>query len=282
MIVGTIILFTLGLNLGIHFRSGSTIDILADRTLTETELMDEFESIGMTPDDLTLAGDNNERGRAAFIGGLSQEETILIQNHFNEVYGNTPTIDTVTPIVGNELAKNAIIAVLIASLGIVIYVSFRFEYLYGISAIIALLHDALFILIVFSILQIEVNIPFIAAILTVIGYSINDTIVTFDRIRENLTFEKKIRGFEDLARVVNNSLIQTLTRSINTALTVLFAAVALFLFGGESIRSFSLAIVIGLLAGTYSSMFIAAQLWLVLKTRQLKKKKHRPVKQTEG
>lgn len=281
-IVGTILLFTLGLNLGIDFRSGSTIDILADHSLTESELVDEFESIGLKPDEVTLAGDNNERGRVELIGSLTQEEVLTIQNHFEDAYGNKPTINTVTPLVGKELAKNGVIAVLLASLGIVIYISFRFQYLYGIAAIIALLFDAWFVLIVFSILQIEVNIPFIAAVLTVVGYSINDKIVTFDRIRENLKFEKKVKGFDDLARVVNESLKQTLTRTINTVLTVLFAAVALFLFGGESIRSFSFAIVIGLLAGTYSSMFIAAQLWLIFKTKQLEKQKKRPVQQTEG
>ncbi|SDY47762.1 preprotein translocase subunit SecF/SecD/SecF fusion protein [Evansella caseinilytica] len=282
LIVGVILLVTLGLNLGIDFRSGTTIDILSDGAVTADEIAAEFEAIGLEPDDITIAGNNNEIGRVKFIGVLSQQETFEVQQHFESVYGDAPTVSTVTPIVGEELARNAIISVLIAAVGIIIYVTIRFEFLYGISAIVALFHDALFILTFFSIIQMEVNIPFIAAVLTIIGYSINDTIVTFDRIRENLALEKRVKKFEDLAKVVNKSLIQTLARSINTVLTVLFAAGALFVFGGEAIRTFSLALVVGLIAGTYSSLFIAAQLWLLLKAKQLKKKRHRQVEQKEA
>lgn len=281
ILVGIILLMTVGLNLGIDFRSGTTIDILADEPVTESEVMAEFESIGYIPDDLTLAGDTNEIGRAQFIGDLDQQETLEIQAHFMDIYGNEPTVSTVTPIVGEELAQNAIISVLIASFGIILYVTFRFELLYGISAIVALFHDALLILIVFSILQMEVNIPFIAAVLTIVGYSINDTIVTFDRIRENMSYEKNIKRMEDVARVVNKSLVQTLARSINTVLTVVFAAGALLIFGGEGLRTFSLALVVGLLAGTYSSLFIAAQVFLELKTRQLKKREEKRIKELQ-
>ncbi|WP_084405620.1 protein translocase subunit SecF [Alteribacter aurantiacus] len=271
--LGIILLSTIGLNLGIDFSSGTTIDVLADETVTEQEVIDEFVSIGLTPDDVILAGDNNDVGRASFIGVLGQQDVLEAQRHFEDVYGNTPTVSSVTPIVGEELARNALISVLIATVGIIIYVSIRFEFWYGVAAIIALFHDALFILAFFSIIQMEINIPFIAAVLTIIGYSINDTIVTFDRIRENMKLEKRVKDFEDVARVVNKSLVQTLARSINTVLTVVFAAGALLIFGGEGIRTFSLALVVGLVAGTYSSLFIAAQLWLVFKSRQLKRAK---------
>lgn len=281
ILVGIMLLMTVGLNLGIDFRSGTTIDILADEPVTEEEVMSEFEAIGYIPDDLTLAGDASEIGRAQFIGDLGQAETLEIQGHFMEVYGNEPTVSTVTPIVGEELAQNAIISVLIAAFGIILYVTFRFELLYGISAIVALFHDALLIIIFFSILQMEVNIPFIAAVLTIVGYSINDTIVTFDRIRENMSYEKHIKGFEDVARVVNKSLIQTLARSINTVLTVVFAAGALLIFGGEGLRTFSLALVVGLVAGTYSSLFIAAQVFLELKTRQIKKLEEKRIRELQ-
>ena len=282
LILGIILLSTVGLNLGIDFRSGTTIDILSDDPVTAEAISEEFQTLGLEPDEITLAGDQSEIGRAAFIGGLTQQETLQAQSHFEEVYGNTPTVSTVTPMVGEELARNALISVLIASVGIIIYVTFRFEFLYGISAIIALFHDALFILTIFSIMQLEVNIPFIAAVLTIIGYSINDTIVTFDRIRENMSYEKRIKTFDDLARVVNKSLVQTLARSINTVITVVFAAAALFIFGGESIRTFAFALVLGLIAGTYSSLFIAAQLWMVLKWKQLQKQKRRIVEQPEA
>ncbi|MGJ9382913.1 protein translocase subunit SecF [Salipaludibacillus sp. CF4.18] len=272
---GIILLATLGLNLGIDFRAGTTMDVLANETITTEEIQSHFEDAGYEPEDIRLAGEDSTTARAKFVGGLTQEETLELQGHFEDIYGNTPSISTVTPMVGEELARNAIISVLIASLGIIIYITIRFQFLYGISAIIALFHDALFILVVFSITQMEVNIPFIAAVLTIVGYSINDTIVTFDRIRENMSLEKRVKDFDDLARIVNKSLIQTLARSINTVLTVVFAAVALFVLGGEGLRTFSFALVVGLVAGTYSSLYIAAQIWLVLKSKQLKKQKQK-------
>jgi SecD/SecF fusion protein len=159
-----------------------------------------------------------------------------------------------------------------ASIGIIIYTAFRFEWKMGIAAIVSLLYDAFFMVAVFSVFRLEVDITFIAAILTIVGYSINDTIVTFDRIRENMKRSKKIETEEELARIVNKSLRQTLGRSVNTVLTVVFVVVALLVFGAESIQNFSLALLIGLISGTYSSIFIAAQLWFVLKKRELKKR----------
>ena len=284
MLAGVILLSTLGLNLGIDFSAGTTIDVLAEEPVTEEEIAEEFAEIGHEPDDITIAGDDDEIGRAQFIGDQDQQETLEIQNHFEDVYGNTPTVSTVSPVVGEELAQNAVISVLIASLGIVLYLAVRFEFIYGISAVIALFHDALFILVVFSIVQFEVNIPFVAAVLTVVGYSINDTIVTFDRIRENLDREEKEGQVEveDVPRIVNNSLIQTLARSINIVLTVLLAAGTLFVLGGEALRSFSFAIVVGLVAGTLSSLFIAAQLFLEFKIRQLKKRREKEEEEAEG
>lgn len=273
VIIGAILLSTIGLNLGIDFESGSKVELLSESPLTAEQVNSEFANIGLTPDNVLLAGDRNEMAYATFIGVLSQEESVKVQRHFSDAFGSEPNISTVSPTVGKELAKNAFYSVIFASIGIVIYVTIRFEILYGIAAVVALLHDAFLILTVFSITQMEVNLPFIAAVLTIVGYSINDTIVTFDRIRENLSYEKKVKGFDDLARVVNKSLVQTLSRSINTVLTVVFAAAALLIFGGEAIRTFSFALLVGLVAGTYSSLFIAAQLWLVWKSKSLNKKR---------
>jgi preprotein translocase subunit SecF len=274
--LGIILLSTVGLNLGIDFESGSKVELLSESTLTAEQVNSEFATIGLTPDNVLLAGDRSEMAYATFIGVLSQEESLNVQRHFSTAFGSEPNISTVTPTIGKELARNAFYSVIFASIGIVIYVTIRFEILYGIAAVVALLHDAFLILTVFSITQMEVNLPFIAAVLTIVGYSINDTIVTFDRIRENLSYEKKIKGFDDLARIVNKSLIQTLARSINTVLTVVFAAAALLIFGGEAIRTFSFALLVGLVAGTYSSLFIAAQLWLIWKTKSLQKKRLKP------
>ncbi|WP_227937820.1 protein translocase subunit SecF [Alkalihalobacillus deserti] len=283
-LLGVILLLTLGLNLGIDFESGSRVDLLAQDTLTADEVYEDFAQIGegYTPDDIQLAGDNNELASVGFIGVLTAAEIVEIQSYYGEKYGAEPSISTVEPIIGQELARNALFAVLIASIGIIIYVTIRFEFLYGLAAIVALLHDAFFIIVVFSLLQIEVNVPFIAAVLTIVGYSINDTIVTFDRIRENMKLAKRVKDFSDLASIVNKSLVQTLGRSINTVLTVVFAAAAIFIFGGEAIRSFAFALLVGLVAGTYSSMFLASQLWLIWKAKQFKKNKLNAKQQPEG
>ncbi|MFK3938519.1 protein translocase subunit SecF [Alkalihalobacillus sp. NPDC078783] len=282
VIAGIISLFTLGLNLGVDFESGSNITIDTNETLTNEQIQEDFATIKeeYSPN-ITLAGENNEIATARFIDVLNNDQVAEVRAYFIEKYDAEPTVSTVSPQVGKELAQNAIYAVLIASLGIVIYLAFRYEFLYGVAAIAALLYDAFFIIALFSFLQVEVNVPFIAAVLTVVGYSINDTIVTFDRIRENVKKAKVIEGFEDLAKIVNKSLIQTISRSINTVLTVVFAALSLLIFGGDAIFSFSLALVIGLVAGTYSSMFLAAQLWLVMKARYIKKQKLKPAEPKE-
>lgn len=276
IVLGGLAIAIFGLNLGIDFSSGSRVDLQSDSKLTTEEVSDEFDGLGYKPESVTLAG-GGDIAVAAFKDELGKEEVAEIKNHFTELYGAEPSISTVSPDVAVDLAKNAFIAVAIASIGIIVYVALRFEWLQGLAAVVALFHDAFFIIAVFSILQIEVNITFIAAVLTIVGYSINDTIVTFDRIRENMKFEKKVKTFEDVARVVNKSLVQTLARSINTVLTVVFAAAALTAFGGEAIRPFAIALLIGLVAGTYSSLFIASQLWAVWKGKQLKKKKFAPV-----
>ncbi|WP_090398518.1 protein translocase subunit SecF [Natribacillus halophilus] len=284
VLAGAILLSTFGLNLGIDFSSGTRVDFMADEPLTEEEIENEFAEIGLAPDDITLAGDDNEQASAQFIGALEQEEVTDLQVHFDEVFGFEPNVSTVSPQIGRELAINSLIATGLASLGIVIYVAIRFEFLYGLAAITALLYDAFFVISVFSLLQLEINIPFIAAVLTVIGYSINDTIVTFDRIRENVSKEEEerdIENFEQLAGIVNKSLLQTLTRSLNTVLTVLFAAVAIWLLGSEAITSFAFAIVLGLIAGTYSSLFFAAQLWLVWKNKAIKRQQNKPAPEAE-
>ncbi|GAF22824.1 export membrane protein SecF [Bacillus sp. JCM 19047] len=284
MSLALFLLVTMGLNLGVDFESGSNVEIQTNETLTEEQILADFEAIEIDNSyvpNVTLGGDQSQNATARFVDEFSQQEIAVIQSYFNETYGSSPNISTVSPLVGEELARNAIISVLIASVGIVLYIAVRFQFLYGVSAIIGLLHDAFIVIALFSLLQVEINVPFIAAILTVVGYSINDTIVTFDRMRENVNKEKDIESFQQLAQIVNKSLLQVVTRSINTVLTVMFAAVALFLFGGEAIRSFALALVIGLAAGTYSSMFLCAQMWLVWEWKRLVRLKNKPKKVEE-
>ncbi len=276
VIVGIAVLVIFRLNLGIDFVAGTRLEVLADHPITQEEFTDELTKLNLEAKEVLISGDNKEIGVARFADELSKDEVSKVKAHFHELYDTEPSISTVSPTVGKELALNAFKAALVAMLGIVIYVAFRFEWLMGLAAIVALIHDAFFMIVIFSVTRLEVDVTFIAAVLTIIGYSINDTIVTFDRIRELLKKKKRIKTYEDLAGIVNSGLRQTLGRSINTVITVIFTSVALLLLGGQAITNFSFALTIGLVAGMYSSIFIAAQLWLVWKTKQITKK--RPVK----
>lgn len=266
---GIVILFIFKLNLGIDFTSGTRADITTDGNATVEQVESELETLGIPPENLTMSGEDTIVAR--YGTDLSQEDVTGMQSHFNELYGSDPMISTVSPVIGQELVQNAIIALIIASIGIIIYASIRFEWRMAVPAVLALLHDVFIILAVFSIFRIEVDITIIAAVLTVVGYSINDTIVTMDRIRENNRKIKVIRSEEEINVIINRSLRQTATRSINTMLTVLIVVVFLVLFGSTSIFNFSLALLIGLVSGVYSSFFIAIQLWGVLKRRQFRK-----------
>lgn len=260
------------LNLGIDFSSGTRVEILADEQLSKEQVQEVLEEVGHPSDDIVISGDTQNIAVVRYTEDFTQEQINQLKTDITDIYGNEPGVSAVSPTVGKELARNALYALAIAALGIIIYASIRFEWRMGVAAIISLIHDAFFMVAFFSILRLEVDITFIAAVLTIVGYSINDTIVTFDRIRENMGRSGVIETEEQLAEVVNKSLRQTLGRSVNTVLTVVFVVVALIFFGAVSIQNFSIALLIGLIAGTYSSVFIAAQLWYDMKRKQLVKK----------
>ena len=179
-------------------------------------------------------------------------------------------IENVGAVIGKELTREAFLALAIAALGMVLYITLRFEFKFALAAIIALLHDAFIMVAIFSIFMIEINSTFIAAILTIIGYSINDTIVIFDRIRENL----KTRRKKSVPEVVNDSINESLVRCINTSLTTFVVLVCLFIafnffIGGMDLKAFALALMVGVIAGTYSSIFIASPLWLLFRKERI-------------
>ena len=276
VIIGIISVAVFRLNLGIDFTSGTRIEIPANHTVTQAEIQREMKSLDIKTDDVVITGKSNDTGVVRVVGVLNKKEIANLKDHFKDKYGSEPNVSTVSPTVGKELAKNAMMAIVIASIGIIIYVTIRFEFYMALAAVLALLHDAFFIVTVFSLTRLEVDLTFIAAVLTIVGYSINDTIVTFDRIRENMQ-KFKSKTFDDLAFIVNLSLRETFTRSMNTVLTVVIAVVALLVFGSESIQNFSIALLVGLILGAYSSVFIAAQLWLVWKGKQLKREEQKEV-----
>jgi len=272
-VLGIIFLAIFRLNLSIDFSKGSRLQIMAKQPLTEQQIKSDLQTLHLTPEDIVLGGSKNQVGVVRFKDDFSKQKEEQVKSYFDNKYGNhTTSLSKVSPTVGKELAKNAIISLIIAAIGIIIYVSIRFEWRMGLAAIVSLLHDAFLIVAFFSITRLEVDLTFIAAVLTIVGYSINDTIVTFDRIRDNMKSKGRLKTTEDIANIVNAGIRQTLTRSINTVLTVVITAVALLIFGSESIRNFSIALLVGLIMGCYSSIFIAAQLWFDLKNKELKKK----------
>ncbi|ABY45417.1 MULTISPECIES: protein translocase subunit SecDF [Bacillus] len=275
VIAGAIILPIFKMNLGIDFASGTRIDLQSKQATTVSNIHKDLKelNIDVKEEDIVPTGDDNKGFAVRTLGVLSKDEIAKTKTFFNDKYGTEPNVSTVSPTIGKEIARNAFIAVLIASLVIILYVSIRFRFTYALSAVIALLHDAFVMIVMFSLFQIEVDLTFIAAILTIIGYSINDSIVTFDRNRELYKQKKRVRDIKDLEEIVNSSIRQTIGRSINTVLTVLFPVIALLIFGSESLRNFSLALLIGLVVGTYSSIFVASQIWLMLENRRLKRGK---------
>ncbi|MGZ9849247.1 protein translocase subunit SecDF [Macrococcus psychrotolerans] len=271
IIIGSIIVMMMGLNLGIDFKSGSRVDIKSEQVLKEDGLKKELETLKMPSENVVVNAENPKMASVQYKDPLTKEQINDLKSTFSKKYGHEPNVNTVSSEIGKELAKNAIKSVIIASIGIIIYVTFRFEWRMGLTSVLSLLHDAFLIIAFFTIFRLEVDVTFIAAVLTIIGYSINDTIVTFDRVRENLHKIKVITTPEQIDHIVNSSIRQTMTRSINTVLTVLIVVIALMLLGATSIFNFSVALLVGLISGVFSSVFIAVPLWGMLKKQQLKK-----------
>ncbi|UOF88593.1 protein translocase subunit SecF [Fodinisporobacter ferrooxydans] len=273
-VAGIIVMLLFGLNLGTDFVAGTRVQVDLNQTFQESQVLNIFKGLGykVSANDITTAGTDQHTAVIRLRETISTDQENKIDDALKKQFPHEKgtQVDTVSPIVAKELSKNAFYAVLFASVGIVIYVAIRFEYRFGVSGIIALLHDAFIVISVFALLRLEVDIPFIAAVLTIVGYSINDTIVIFDRIRENLK-NQKVKTLSELETLVNHSLWQTMTRSINTVLTVIFADAMLFFFGGTSIHNFTFALLVGLISGAYSSIFIASPIWVVWRSRSLKK-----------
>ncbi|MGC5328805.1 protein translocase subunit SecD [Brevibacillus sp. SYSU BS000544] len=272
-IAGVISMLLFNLNYGVDFKAGTNLDLSMGKQVASAEIESVIAKSGLHPASVTVGGENNDRVSIRFEEVLNADRheadqliKALKAEYGDQVSGEENTVD---PAIAQELGLKAIYAVAIASIGIIILVSIRFEWRFALAAIIALLHDVFMVVSIFSIGRLEVNLPFVAAVLTIIGYSINDTIVIFDRIRENVRYHKP-KTYKQLANLVNNSIAQTLTRSINTGLTVLVSSLILYVLGSDSIQMFSLAMTLGLVFGMYSSIFIASQIWLIMKKNSLK------------
>lgn len=271
IIPGIFCMFTKGFNFGIDFTGGTIIEMEFEQDVTLPQVRDVLRDYNLDNATIQLSGDasNVESSKDVMIRtmDLEENERKAVMSSLKEKIGDYTVLreEKVGATIGGELITDAIMATVISWILIILYVSYRFEWRFGVSAILTLIHDVLIVLAVFSFTQKQVDSSFVAAILTIIGYSINDTIVIFDRIRENQRLHFKRGG--DLNELANRSIYQTLTRSLYTVFTVLFTTFALYFFGGDTTKDFSFALLIGFFSGSYSSIFIASPLWVLLKNK---------------
>ncbi len=284
IIILTLLMFLIrGLNFGIDFTGGTIIHLEVGQDFETEEIRNVLAGYGLEDSVIQDAGGDGEDSEVVIRTVSLDDATINdVVTDMQEEFSAMPDdpilrSNSVGGIIGAELRQQAFIALGIAVVAIILYITFRFEYNFALAAITALVNDVFFVLLLFSILQFEINEPFIAALLTIMGYSINDTIVIFDRIRENRSLYKNYKEEE----VVSMSLKRTITRSINTSLTTLIVLTSLFVFGGVTIRPFVAALLFGVLIGTYSSIFIAPNAWLLLQKRQKAKKQFSPKEEPE-
>ncbi len=261
IVIGLLTAGIRGFNQGIDFSGGTMFQIDMGKQVAEEQIQKVLSEDGIEAD-IVYSGDNNEQAIIRTTTALDNEQRIEVVNHLQEAFGfeddDVLAMELFGPSVGKELTHNAIKAVLLATLGMLIYIRLRFSrWKFGAAAIVGLLHDVLCVLAFYAVFRITINNPFIAAILTVVGYSINDTIVTFDRIRENNRFMRK----GGLREIVDKSVNQTLTRSIMTSLTTIAVMIPLLVLAGPSLREFVLPLMVGVIVGCYSSIFICSPVY---------------------
>ena len=268
-IISIISIFAVKLNLGVDFKGGDLFQIKYEKTMdkalvdkTLTDLVSEVPKL--RGQRIQFSEDNTVIVKTE---QLTNTEKTKVLNTLKEKTGKYDLVkyDTVGATIGKELTSNAVSALIIGSILIVIYITVRFEWIYAIAGILALLHDIVITIGLIALLRYEADTPFIAAILTILGYSINDTIVIFDRIRENDKENKKSKHQKFFAEVIDHSINQVFARSLYTSLTTLFSVIVLLIFGGSTLKTFSMTLFIGITFGTYSSIFIASPIVYLLR-----------------
>lgn len=260
LIIGLGLYFVNGFNLSIDYKGGTYFTVNSKENLNIKKVKQDFITFNYEIDDFYYLN-NKQTTYFKLTNVLNNEQIQEMEQYFQEQYHAECETGVISNIVKQELTKNALYSILLALLGIVIYVTIRFKFTFALVAIVPLLHDALLILAIFTIFKLEIAVIFIAAILTIIGYSINDTVVIFDRVRENLKGSKK-----DKITIINNSIGETLSRTIKTSISTMLPIIALIMLGSFSMLNFNLAILFGLFIGTYSSIFLASQFWYYLET----------------
>ena len=269
-----------GPKLSIDFKGGTLVAVQYTKPININDLRSELKTVTINGQKFDFSTSEikhfgNKSNVSIRIASMEDEPENFSQNFIDFLRNIYPDsipenkdefillLDTLSPKIGSELSGKAIMAILYALTLILIYISFRFEFIFAIGAIAAIAHDVIITLGIFSILGYEISLPIVAAFLTIVGYSLNDTIVIFDRIRENIKTRKK----DSIAATVNKSINESLSRTIVTSLTTLMVVMTLYIFGGEVIHYFSFALIIGVLVGTYSSIFVASLIVVYLQPK---------------
>ena len=268
VMISLLLLFFNGLNLGVDFKGGTLIELRSsDKKITVTSLRNSFRNMNLGDVNIKKFGNEND-----FLIKIEKKDTSsnaieIIKKNLSDNIGNSfnfRRIENVGPKVSSELLKSGIIAIILSLAAMLFYIWIRFEWQFSLGAILALFHDVIITLGFFSLFNLEINLSIVAAVLTIVGYSMNDTVVIYDRVRENLRKFSDIKIFE----LTNISINETLSRTIITSVTTLLALVSIYLFGGEILKGFSLAMIMGVVFGTYSSIYIANPILVKLKVSQ--------------
>ena len=267
--VSLLLLLFKGLNYGVDFKGGTLIELrTTDKTISITELRKSFTEMNLgdvsvknfgNENDFIIKFEKKDNLEENFIANLKNELKKDIGDSFN-----FRRVESVGPKVSSELLKSGILAIALSLGAMLIYIWIRFEWQFSLGAIAAIFHDVIVTLGFFSILNLEINLSIVAAVLTIVGYSMNDTVVIFDRVRENLRKFSDIEIFD----LTNISINETLSRTIITSATTLLALLSIFIFGGEILKGFSFAMILGVIVGTYSSIYIANPILVILKVTQ--------------
>ena len=276
IIASLFFMVTRGFNMGIDFTGGTIIDLRFEKAVNINDVRAVLNVYNLSNSTIQLSGENSSSTESENVMistvDLEEQERKEVMAGLTDKLGAYQVLreEKVGATMGTELIMNAIYATIISWLLIIAYVSYRFEFKFGISAVLGLAHNVIIVLGAFALTQRQIDSSFVAALLTIIGYSINDTIVIFDRIRENLKLHFRKNG--DIVELVNTSIYQTMTRSIYTVSTVLFANFALYFFGGVKTKDFAFALLIGFFCGAYTSIFIASPLWVTFRRYSDKKR----------
>lgn len=272
VIASLVSIFVRGFNFGIDYTGGTIVEVVFNQPVQVAQVREDLKQFNLENAIIQLSGESNETsGKDVIIRtrNLDANESAAVVESLNKNVGQNEVkrVESVGAVIGSEVTEHALINLAIAFLVLAAYISFRFEYRIAFSSLAAIFHDLIMVLGVFSFFQLEIDASFLAAILTVIGYSMNESVVIFDRIRENTHTHKRSDTFADLA---NASIAQSIHRSCYTLTTVLFACCSLYFFGGDTTKNFALCMIVGFVSGAYSSICVATSIWAIWKSNNKK------------